>query len=741
MNDHYTEVPLSLGMLLREANGNRTFRIVTPEDAGCYTMLYDIDDKNAWPLAEVTEAVQQRLRPEAPAEEKLVVELDDPWSPMLRPPRPKYDKVKLERDWQLIQPILRPPVAYRVMLPQYRNTILIEHAKLNRTTRQRLTRVLRRYWQRGLDRDALMDDKDKCGGKGKPKVFTDKKGGRRPKDERPGVPATATVRKMLEIAADWLFADRPSRTYQQALDRVAEYFGNVRKITDPLGRLVVVGVDRKVQPTVRQLQHFVLTHTSYAARRRAKLGVKGFDLTGRAFHGRADQHFPCPGHVVLDATIADIYLLSQFDRTTIVGRPTVYLAIDIYSRLIVGIYVGFEPPSWVAAMVLMCNVVTPKVAYCAQFGVEITEDQWPCHSMPTTLFGDKGEMMKIQGGQLLSSELGIRILNAPSGRPDAKSIVELRFNTIQRKWAAFAPGYVKKDFDERGARDYRLDAALTLYEFTQLMILAVIQHNSAPISDFPSTPDMAAEGTAPTPVELWNYGIQSASGNLRNDSISQIRRYVLPRDTATVTHKGIEFRKNFYQCPSAAKGDWLVKARERSWPVCVAYDPRDLGLIWLCEGGMFEECTRAGTNAPDIDPNGVSLVEWEVFQAKSNDNLSRAEDKHFPTRVRVTLASDQIVHNALQAKARAMKDAGIKKLSTDNIREASAREKALERMGAAGPNSDLFIRPASTATSRRTSQHKTNGAGTYKADEKGSTVLAQRGKAKTLDLLKRLGSK
>ncbi|SDI39131.1 Integrase core domain-containing protein [Paraburkholderia steynii] len=739
MNEHYTVVPLSLGMLLREANGNRTFRIVTPEGAGFDAMLYDIDDKNAWPFAGDTEAVQQRLRPETPAEKKLVVELDDPWSPLLRPPRPKYDKVKLERDWQLIQPLVRPPVAYRVMLPQYRNTILVEHAKLNRTTRQKLTRVLRRYWQRGLSRNALMDDMDKCGGKGKPKVFADKKNGRRRKDAHPGAPLTETVRKVLRIAADWLFADRPHRTYQDALDRIAVSFGNVHKVIDPQGCQVVVGLDPALQPTVRQLQDLVLKDHSYAVRRRAQLGVKGFDLTGRAFHGRADQHFPCPGHVVLDATIADIYLLSQFDRTTIVGRPTVYLAIDIYSRLIVGIYVGFEPPSWVAAMILMCNVVTPKVAYCAQFGVEITEDQWPCHSMPTTLFGDKGEMMKIQGGQLLSSELGIRILNAPSGRPDCKSIVELRFNTIQRKWAAFAPGYVKKDFDERGARDYRLDAALTLYEFTQLMILAVIQHNSAPISDFPSTPDMAAEGAAPTPVELWNYGIQSASGNLRNDSISQIRRYVLPRDTATVTHKGIEFRKNFYQCPSAAKGDWLVKARGRRWRVSVAYDPRDLGLIWLCEKGMFEECTRAGTNALDIDPNGVSLVEWEVFQEQATKNLSRAQDEHLPTRVQVTLASDQIVSKALQEKARALKIAGLKKLSTDDIRDAGAREKALDRIGAAGPDSDLSIGPAAAASPRR-SPRQTNGPRPYETDEPNPASIAQRGKAKALDLIKKARS-
>lgn len=38
----------------------------------------------------------------------------------------------------------------------------------------------------------------------------------------------------------------------------------------------------------------------------------------------------------IDATIADIYLVSDSDRACIVGRPTIYFVVDVFSRMVVG---------------------------------------------------------------------------------------------------------------------------------------------------------------------------------------------------------------------------------------------------------------------------------------------------------------------------------------------------------------------------------------------------------------------
>lgn len=682
MNSPKSPIVLAARLLLREVKSDRVYRIVTPDGASHFTMLCDIGDGDSWPFAQPTEIVRERLQPDAPSDTRLVVELDDPWSSEERPARPHYDETKLEADWQLILPLISGHTAYRVMDAAHRNKILIAHAAANRTTRQRLSRLLKRYWKRGLTRDALKDDRDRCGGKGKPKTFTDRKNGRTPKNNWPGAPLWETTKKLLNIAADWYLEDPKKRTLQGALDRIARFFTGKRDAKDHLGTVVTVVIDRRVQPTVRQLQYLIDTERPYATRKRAKLGNKGFELKGRAFHGRADQHVSGPGDAfVIDATVADVYLVSQFDRTMIVGRPTVYFAVDVFSRLIVGIYVGFESPSWMAAMTLLTNVVTPKVAFCAQYGIEISEDQWPSHHLPSTILGDKGEMMAVQAGPLIVENLLVKIENAPSGRPDFKSYVERRFGIVPSKFKAVVPGYVEKDFNQRGARDYRLDAALNINEFTEIILWSAIQCNAAPITDFPTPPDMVAAGEAPTPLALWKHGISTRSGTLRSFSIDEVRRCVLPRGTATVTHMGILFQGVFYGCPTAVRLDWFVKAREKRWHVPVAFDPRDLGAIWLCDGGRFEECAPRGTNSKEFDYSGKSLVELLDLEGRDGENISNALDVHLNLRVTANEAMERIVAKAKAATSQAKADEGISKLSTSNIREANRLERAAERAG------------------------------------------------------------
>ena len=654
-------------------------------------MLCDIGD-DSWPFVQPTKTVLERLQEDAPDESKMVIEHQDPWSPTSRAPRVTYDADKLEANWELIRDLLSDDNILKVIYPEGRNKLLLQHAVLHGTTRQKLSRLLKRYWKRGLTPSALIDDMDRCGGRGKPKTFSSKKSGRKPKNGWQGIPTTVSTKKLLNIAADWYLADPKLRSLQQALDRVSVYFGSSRDIRDVKGNLILVNIDRKVQPTKRQLQYLIQKERPYAVLKRAKLGEKGFTLHGRDFRGRGDQHVSGPGDAfVIDATTADVYLVSQFDRTLIVGRPTVYFAVDVYSRLIVGIYIGFEHPSWMAAMTLLSNVVTPKVAYCAQFGIEITEDMWPSHHLSSRILGDKGEMLSTKAGPLIVENLGIKIENAPSGRPDFKAYVERRFGTVPAKFKAFTPGYVEKDFGNRGVHDYRLDAALNIQEFTQIIIWAVLQCNGTPITDYKTPPDMVAEKLSPTPLDLWRHGISTKSGALRSFSVDEVRKNVLPRATATVTHKGLLYKGIYYECETAVKNDWFIRARNSTWRVEIAYDPRDLGLIWLCKDGAFEQCTTRGTNSKDFNFSGVTLVEQIDLQERNAQNLSRQEEKSINLRVLASTNIENIAKSAKSASHQAKTAAGISKLSTKNIKAANNSERQADRMGEAGVDSNLNV--------------------------------------------------
>lgn len=75
------------------------------------------------------------------------------------------------------------------------------------------------------------------------------------------------------------------------------------------------------------------------------------------------------GSYQMDATQADLYLVSSFDRSLIIGRPYIYLAVDTVTELIAGIYVGLESGE-TAVMACLANAAADKVAY--SFAVTIT---------------------------------------------------------------------------------------------------------------------------------------------------------------------------------------------------------------------------------------------------------------------------------------------------------------------------------------------------------------------------------
>ncbi len=84
--------------------------------------------------------------------------------------------------------------------------------------------------------------------------------------------------------------------------------------------------------------------------------------------------------VEIDHTLLDLFLVDEEDRLPI-GRPTLTLAIDAYSRMPFGIQVGFEPPSYLAVMGCLLHGILPKVdpeITVAQFaGVVPATDRHP----------------------------------------------------------------------------------------------------------------------------------------------------------------------------------------------------------------------------------------------------------------------------------------------------------------------------------------------------------------------------
>ena len=86
-------------------------------------------------------------------------------------------------------------------------------------------------------------------------------------------------------------------------------------------------------PTVVQLRYFYEREYKKADRIRLRANRISYQKDIRPLTGTATAGVLGPGsRYEIDATIADIYLLSA-DRQSVIGRPTLYVVVDVFSRM------------------------------------------------------------------------------------------------------------------------------------------------------------------------------------------------------------------------------------------------------------------------------------------------------------------------------------------------------------------------------------------------------------------------
>ncbi|HWQ42136.1 MAG TPA: Mu transposase C-terminal domain-containing protein, partial [Desulfosporosinus sp.] len=314
-------------------------------------------------------------------------------------------------------------------------------------------------------------------------------------------------------------------------------------------------------------------------------GEKEFELKHRPILGSSTIEAPGPGfRFQIDATIADIYIVSEIDRSQVIGRPTVYIIIDVFSRMITGVYVGLESPSWNGAMMALDSMVADKTELCKKYNINIEPEDWPCSYVPEAIIADRGEM-EGYGVTNLINNLSVTIENTSPYRGDYKGIVERFFRTINERIESFLPGAIMKDYRKRGDPDYRLEAKLTLKEITEIVLRSVLLHNIREIEKYPLTPEMIRDEVPPTPLDLWNWGIENKKGTLRKIDRNRFRMNILPRGKATISRGAVVFRNLHYGASELLDENFYKRLKVKS--VDIVYDTRNMEHIyWLKEDGM-----------------------------------------------------------------------------------------------------------------------------------------------------------
>lgn len=522
---------------------------------------------------------------------------------------------KRESNFALIQPLISDSQA---VYPKVRSQRINQIIEDKGSTKQTLYRLMRRYWQRGQIANALLPDFKNSGGKGLKRKATDKKLGR-PRVYATGVGAKVdedTERLFRQAIEKYLLTDK-KHTFKFAYRRFRDIYQN-RYPNTPEEEI----------PTFWQIEHFYKREFKQAETIQKRASSIEYAKDIRPLVGTANTQVLGPGsRFEIDATIADIYCVANLDRRDIVGRPVIYMVIDVFSRMVAGFYVGLESPSFVSAMQALVHALTDKVEYCKQYGFDIEYEDWPVVGLPDAILADRGELL---GHQIESLErsFSVRIENAPPYRGDAKGIVERCFKTHQAVFKPYTPGIVtgtkiKKQCD----KDYRLDATLSVNEFVEIILASVLYHNKHhALEKYDRDADMPTD-LPMTPLSLWNWGLQHRTGKLRAVSLEAATIALLPRAKATVSEQGICVFGVYYTCAKAVQEGWMHRSKDTKRPkaLTAAYDPRTANYIYLFPKNNNVEYWRCELTQRCREFDGCSF--WEVWQIKAEQKKALSASK------------------------------------------------------------------------------------------------------------------
>ncbi|WP_240780375.1 transposase [Serratia proteamaculans] len=492
-------------------------------------------------------------------------------------------------------------------------------ARMTVHARPEYARLLRRFWQRGQRPNALLPDYKNSGAKGKTRsgAGTEKIGRIRKYGDGEGIKVTEDIEKLFRRTIEKHLLSQKSlqitTAYRRFLDLFAQYYPNIL----PENR-----------PTLRQFRYFYDREYKKPQRLVSQVHPGIYKKDIRPLISTATTQALGPGsRYEIDATIADIYLIADDDSNKIVGRPTIYIVIDVFSRMIAGFYIGLDNPSYTVAMLAIVNACSDKTVICQRDGIDITLDEWPCVGLPDAILADRGEMMSHQVDNMISG-FNLRIESAPPRRGDAKGIVESCFRTLQAEFKSYAPGVVTGNrIKKHGERDYRLDAAISVSDFTQVILRTILFRNNHHVMEkYDRDADLPTDIPS-IPLELWNWGMQHRVGSLRKVDAEQLRIALLPRKKASFSAFGVNVWGLYYTSAEILREGWLQRSTEINRPqsLYAAYDPVSADTIYLFpqpDSRVYWACSLT-----DRSRQFRGMTFWQVWDTQAEERHKKANAK------------------------------------------------------------------------------------------------------------------
>jgi putative transposase len=174
--------------------------------------------------------------------------------------------------------------------------------------------------------------------------------------------------------------------------------------------------------------------------------------------------------IQIDHTRVDLMLVDDLHRRP-VGRPWITVAIDVFSRMVTGFYVSFDPPGAMAVGLCLAHAILPKETWLAQHDIATP---WPVWGVMEAVHADNAK--EFRGAMLRKAcqEYGISLHWRPVGRPHFGGHIERLLGTLNHAIHTL-PGSTFANPQARGRYDAAQHAVMTLAEFERWLAITIVE--------------------------------------------------------------------------------------------------------------------------------------------------------------------------------------------------------------------------------------------------------------------------
>lgn len=312
-------------------------------------------------------------------------------------------------------------------------------------------------------------------------------------------------------------------------------------------------------------------------------------------------HFPAVNSpltvIQIDHTKLDVVVVSEIDRNPL-ARPWFTVAIDVFSRVVVGFYLSLEAPSAASTGMCLATAILPKDALLAKWGITTP---WPVWGRMTGIHCDNGKDFRGAMLRQACQQYGINLLFRPVRQPHYGGHIERLMGTFAREIHTL-PGTTFENPGERKGYDSEKHSALTIGEL-ELWIARFI------IEIYHQKPHSGLAGR--TPIRLYEEGVARTGLPELCTNEEQLRLDFMPLEERLVTVNGIVVDNISYF--HDVLRPW-INARQKSGGrrrFAVRRDPRDISVVHF-----FDPELNQYFAIPYRDTSHPAISLWELRELR-----------------------------------------------------------------------------------------------------------------------------